>query len=361
MRRITARPGSGAGPVETATGARIALLMDDSPIMADAVQQAHQYLAANGYQVAVVADGDWPQITRDVLPAVVVLYSDAAPEALAAKCRRIKEYGAPVAVMVVLGAANEKDVASLRTDLRAAGVDGVLGIHNSVAELEDFVALLVRLVGLQLELANTREELDQVSQFDSTTKLFNRRSFFQAAHRECSRAWRYRHPLACLMIGINYLEHFNRTFGYACGDYLLGAIGDAMRQTTRDTDIAARFSDKKMVILLPETDIAGAAQAREKLEQSIRDRTFVWGEQQLPVSISVGEAERRWDETGSEEPSTLAIDEEDNIVSVRVELAELLEEADAALAVARKGAHCPEIFVEDDLGAINPEEADSHV
>ncbi|MDQ3813880.1 MAG: hypothetical protein M3347_08010, partial [Armatimonadota bacterium] len=37
-------------------------------------------------------------------------------------------------------------------------------------------------------------------------------------------------------------------------------------------------------------------------------------------------------------------EEERELVSVREEVAELLEAADAALYVAKKGAHCPAIF-----------------
>jgi len=347
---MTAQSQQDAVPGLVAASVPVVLLTDNSPPVAGAVRQAHQYLTAAGHQSAVRSLQDWA--TAEETAPIILLYVDDDGNTPLKLCREIKSRNENEAVLVVLPMAGaEEQFIALRADLWSAGAAGIFSIHNSVAELEAFVGLLARLALMSRELAATREELERVTQLDNVTRLLNRRSFFQNAHRECSRARRYQHPLSCLMIAVNYFEHFNKNFGYACGDYLLGAVANALRETTRDTDIAARFSDKKIVVLLPETDLAGAALTREKLEQAITNSTFAWREQNLPVSISIGESERRREAASAATGSTQTDDDEDHGVSVRVELADLLEEADAALAVARKGARCPDIFVEDDLPA----------
>jgi diguanylate cyclase (GGDEF)-like protein len=204
---------------------------------------------------------------------------------------------------------------------------------------------------LHRDLLGLRETLGKQVQTDDLTQLLNRRYFFQAAHREVSRARRYNQPLSCLMVDINYFKLFNKTFGYGCGDYILRAVATTVRAWTRESDILARFGAKKFVILLPSTDIEGAMMLREKLQSEIGQFDFMWQDQKLPVTISIGEAERRREDprTAERQYRTPAYEEDERSdidetpLSVREELADLLEDADAALYVAKKGVRYPVI------------------
>jgi hypothetical protein len=158
-------------------------------------------------------------------------------------------------------------------------------------------------------------------------------------------------------------------------------VAYTVRQWTRDSDIVGRFSERKFAVLLPETDIEGAVAVREKMLNAISAGRFVWQEEELPISVSIGEAERRYERPvaiGSTPPTTGAenstatmmatgaasggaasggatdeespdgfLDEvESEPISVREELATLLEDADAALNVARRASLRPGIFVQ---------------
>jgi GGDEF domain-containing protein len=130
-------------------------------------------------------------------------------------------------------------------------------------------------------------------------------------------------------------------FGYDCGDYVLRSVANILRDSTRDSDIVARFSEDKFVIMLPETPIDGAITMSENIQRLISENEFSWHGQTLPISVSVGEAARRCE--GDADRVDAAADDDDETValSLREELAELLEEADAALFVAKRGVRSP--------------------
>src|SRR5262249_19161184 len=146
---------------------------------------------------------------------------------------------------------------------------------------------------------------------------------------------------------------------YACGDYILRTVAHIIRQWTRESDILGRFGGAKFVVMLAETDIQGAMMSREKLQHQVATTEFVWKDVALPVTLSIGESERRAERRRAPAERPRHVEEypleEDEIemLSVREELADLLADSDAALFVAKKGARYPSVCVESPPGLVN--------
>ena len=67
--------------------------------------------------------------------------------------------------------------------------------------------------------------------------------------------------VAALVIALD-VDHFkvvNDTYGHVSGDVVLVELGRRMLQATRSTDLSARYGGEEFVVMLPETDEAGAA------------------------------------------------------------------------------------------------------
>ena len=71
------------------------------------------------------------------------------------------------------------------------------------------------------------------------------------------------------MIDLDGLKAANDRFGHDSGDRLLRAVGDVMRGDVRATDMPARYAGDEFVLILPETDITGAALVAEKIRVDI--------------------------------------------------------------------------------------------
>ena len=310
-------------------------------------QSLREVLNAQNYEVVWKTAREVLYGSDETTADAVIL--DAAPTDINALCERLKRAAnGESAAQDSASALTPPLLAVIREDANfqafiasgvASGVDGFLSEKLSAPEIKSQLSLAVRLGQVQRELQATREELRHQIQIDDLSGTLNRRFFFQSAYRECSRARRYGQALSCLMVDIDHFHLYNTSFGYGCGDYMLREVATVLKNSVRDTDLVARFGGSKFVILLTHTDTQGAMMVRQKIENSIKGGYFVWQHQRLPVTVSIGEAERV---PGRSYPNAPEEGEDDAILlSTREDLAELLEDADSALYVAKKGARFP--------------------
>lgn len=198
-----------------------------------------------------------------------------------------------------------------------------------------FIAFLTdrqeKLGFLQMILLNyesrQRDELNQqllyLSQTDGLTGLSNRRHFEQRLEHEWQRAKRHQHVLAVVMIDIDYFKAYNDHYGHLAGDECLRQVAQLIRGALgRPADVAARFGGEEFVLLLPQTDPAGAYEVAKRILQSI-DQAHIrhdHGVNQATVTVSIGIAARAPHELNNRQ--------------------QLIDDADAALYQAKhQGRH----------------------
>lgn len=374
---LAAQPSAQSLDADAPLGARPVmrlLLVSDAVVSESVVSESGGSSAAQivykgvvqlGHAVEAVASDDWQRMLSEAPPEVILLdpgleqnlttsVGHSASTGAQQVCRQLREHSeADGCLLVVLLPNPQSTLDAGAWELwQRAGAHVILETEVSLSSLQSHLELWARLVRLQRDANALRQTLVKQVKIDDLTQLLNRRFFFQAAHLEASRARRYNHPLACLMVDVNHLKLYNRTFGYACGDHILRTVASTIRAWTRESDILARFDAKKFVILLPETDVEGAMVLHEKLQRLITDSDFFWGGQKLPLTISIGEAERHRVTSTEVSPSHQALtpedesrlggeDDDNTPLSVREELADLLGDADAALYVAKKGVRSP--------------------
>jgi diguanylate cyclase len=119
------------------------------------------------------------------------------------------------------------------------------------------------------QLAQANAHLDRLAHQDALTGLLNRRAADQLLTRELAHHRRHRRPLALLMVDIDHFKRINDSHGHAVGDRVLAAVAHAFGPVLRSSDAAARFGGEEFVVLLPETDAAGAVAVGEKLRAAI--------------------------------------------------------------------------------------------
>lgn len=139
------------------------------------------------------------------------------------------------------------------------------------------------------------EELRLLSITDSLTRLFNRRHFYSLAQKDLERALRNRVPFSILILDIDEFKRYNDTYGHHGGDALLKEVADLMRKTFRLMDSCFRFGGEEFLVLLPETDAAGAMIAAERFRARLAGKKFLLAPMgsPVPVTASIGVSEYR--------------------------------------------------------------------
>lgn len=127
---------------------------------------------------------------------------------------------------------------------------------------------------------------------DGLTGLFVHRHFQHRLEDEFQRARRYASPLALLLIDIDHFKQFNDTHGHQTGDCVLRGVARTLVDEARGTDLVARYGGEEMVILCPQTNLAGALNQAERVRSHIARERYrdASGEKELQVTVSIGVA-----------------------------------------------------------------------
>ncbi|KAF5052679.1 Diguanylate cyclase, GGDEF domain [anaerobic digester metagenome] len=153
------------------------------------------------------------------------------------------------------------------------------------------VGLSVALVRSQMQLNCRSRALALAASTDTLTGVPNRRSFLEAARREFSRAKRNGGALACAMMDLDHFKKVNDTYGHIVGDMVLSSAARLVSSRLRETDLVCRYGGEEFVLLLPDTDLAGAATLAESLRTSLSGLRLELESACFLVTASFGVAE----------------------------------------------------------------------
>ena len=160
---------------------------------------------------------------------------------------------------------------------------------------EDDLELLRSLAAqATLAMANVNLHFDVQRQAitDDLTGLATHGHFQDLLSAEMEEVRRYHYPVGLIMLDIDNFKSVNDVHGHQQGDLVLRRVADALRATSRDVDVAARYGGEEMALILPHTDLEGAYEAAERARMAIASMEIplIEGEGSLSVTASIGAA-----------------------------------------------------------------------
>ena len=171
----------------------------------------------------------------------------------------------------------ELELVQAKAQLEALVEQRTLQLSQTVAELELKVA--------QQQAAEARAE--RLALFDGLTGLPNRHLLADRATQAIDIARRNDEPLAVLFLDLDHFKNVNDSLGHRVGDSLLTQLAARLRGAVREQDTVARMGGDEFVLVLPLTDIAGAAHLATKL-MLLASAPFPVDGQELMVTPSMG-------------------------------------------------------------------------
>jgi diguanylate cyclase (GGDEF)-like protein len=183
-----------------------------------------------------------------------------------------------------------------------------------------------RILSLESSLKKSYEEIKALSVKDPLTKVYNRGFLDEKLVQEVKRTYRFSRALTVIMLDIDNFKLINDTFGHTTGDQVLMECAWLVSVSVRnEIDWVARYGGEEFVIVLPETELAGALIAAERFRAKLASHVIDASGFALSVTASFGVA--------SFSPSSRI--EDLSIAAV------LIEQADRCLYQAKKeGKNC---------------------
>lgn len=153
---------------------------------------------------------------------------------------------------------------------------------------------------MQLMIASDRNnripvEAQSWSSTDQLTGLYNMEFFMGFLQQQLLFSLRQKLPVGLCLIDIDRLPELNQKWGSELNDAVLKPLASKIAQSTRASDLVARYGTDQVAVVLPNTDIKGAKVLGDKLRKEIANMNFGNGEEQK-VTISVGCAQFKFDD-----------------------------------------------------------------
>ncbi len=136
------------------------------------------------------------------------------------------------------------------------------------------------------------QHFSQLANVDAVTGLATRRVLLEDFNREWGRASRYRTPLSCVMIDIDFFKRVNDTHGHQAGDEVLRHIGQVLATGVRASDFVGRFGGEEFFAVLPETTEQQAFEWAEMIRGKIAALSVSVNDKTLNVTASFGVAQQ---------------------------------------------------------------------
>lgn len=191
-------------------------------------------------------------------------------------CRRLKADESTRNIPVIFVTSNDSESAE------AYGID--LGAVDYITRPISGPILRAR-VRTHVNARRLTVMYEQLASIDSLTGLANRRRLDAVTQHEWELAQRNGESLSLLFADIDHFKHYNDTHGHGAGDQILREVSQLVLQIARrPSDLAARYGGEELVLLMPNTDLEGAAAVGERLRSAV-EQLRCGGES---LSISVG-------------------------------------------------------------------------
>lgn len=192
-------------------------------------------------------------------------------------------------IIFVTGKSEEQD---LRKGIEVGGDDYLI---KPVSEtiLVAKIRAMERIIAMRDELKRLNQNLLELSERDSLTKLYNRRTFDERAESAWKQAARNNEALAILIMDIDHFKLYNDTYGHMAGDECITRVAEAIQESlSRPGDIVARYGGEEFIALLTDTQEDGAYHVAERIRRRVEALNIRHRESTTAnhITISVGGA-----------------------------------------------------------------------
>jgi diguanylate cyclase len=144
--------------------------------------------------------------------------------------------------------------------------------------------------GLANRIGQQNRVLAGLSNTDHLTGLANRRQGFAAADHALALHRRTGVAAVLVVLDIDQFKAVNDRYGHPAGDEILRQLANTLRRCSRTTDTPVRHAGDEFLLVLPHTDLNGAAEMSRRIRALLAELTFLQAPG-LQCTISLGAAE----------------------------------------------------------------------
>ncbi|MEK6698061.1 MAG: sensor domain-containing diguanylate cyclase, partial [Nitrospirota bacterium] len=153
----------------------------------------------------------------------------------------------------------------------------------------DFMAVLSHQIAAGIDRARLFEKIQQLSQQDGLTGLYNHRMFQSRLRQEMSRRNRTQKPLSLIMLDIDHFKQFNDNYGHQAGDTVLKELSLIITSQSRcaSIDVCCRYGGEEFAVIMPELELHNAVKVAERIRRVVESNEFSISENNAAAKVTI--------------------------------------------------------------------------
>lgn len=195
-----------------------------------------------------------------------------------------KKHASHSSIILISGQANTTEI----IEGLAAGADDFICLPCVPEVVVARLKVQLRLRGIQEQLQQTIQKLQEIADRDELTGLFNMRALHHLLDLELLRARRFKRSIAVVMMDLDFFKNANDQHDHLFGSFILKEVGSLIQKNIRQIDFAARFGGDEFLVVLAETGLLGARLFCERMRQLIENYHFKNAGDEMQLSASFG-------------------------------------------------------------------------
>ena len=161
-------------------------------------------------------------------------------------------------------------------------------IKEKFDEIQEHMSFEVKKANEMISaLTKQVQQLEESSNLDSLTKVFNRRALTTYLDKICKKG-NINSNLHLLILDIDDFKLINDTHGHIAGDKILIFIANILRRTLRDGDKVFRYGGEEFIITLNRIDEEKCKEIGNRILKLISSNQLIYKGTALNVTMSIG-------------------------------------------------------------------------
>jgi len=155
-----------------------------------------------------------------------------------------------------------------RESIGALAADNLISGRRLSHDDCQLVAILARMVGLQVTIKRNERELQRMAAEDGLTGLLNRATGMRVLEQQIAIARRTSMPLSIAFVDLDGLKRINDTRGHAAGDRFIRGVAAALDAVRRTSDVVCRMGGDEFMMIFPDTTAREAEQILRRARET---------------------------------------------------------------------------------------------
>ena len=189
-----------------------------------------------------------------------------------------------------------------------SGADDYLIKPFDPGELKARLHTGMRILELEDNLLEAREDMRYKATHDSLTSLLNRGTILELLAGELNRRQRDKRPISIVLGDLDHFKLINDTYGHILGDEVLREVARRLLGSVRSYDFVGRYGGEEFLVVLNNCAVEQAVDRAEEIRRAIGSSPVRTTHGPIPITMSLGVSVSRPSDTRPHEEILCEVD-----------------------------------------------------